>query len=67
MNGLSFTIATPYVSVEEFARLAGMPSETVRTMIKDGRLPIRPKIKNKQKPLINMVALTQEAYNFASK
>lgn len=64
MNGLSLQIASPYVSVEEFARIAGMPTETVRTMIKDGRLPIRPKNKNRQKPLINLVALMREAYDY---
>ena len=62
MNGFSLQIASPYVSVEEFARLSGMPAGTVQTMIKDGRLPTRQKIKKQHKPLINMVALMSEAY-----
>ena len=61
MKGFSIYIPSPYISVEQFAKNAGMPIETVRTMLKDGRLPQRIKDKNRQKPLINLIALLREA------
>lgn len=61
MKGLPIFILSPYVSVEKFSQLTGIPIETVRTMLKDGRLPQRFKNKNRQKPLINVVALWREA------
>ncbi len=61
MNGLAIQLASPYISVDEYARISGIPAGTVNKMIGDGRLTIRPKVKPKEKPLINMLALFNEA------
>lgn len=61
MNGLTLQVPTPFVSYDEFSRLTGLPINTIKNMVADGRLKIRPKIRAKEKPLINMVALYQEA------
>ncbi|ABN60788.1 hypothetical protein [Shewanella baltica] len=61
MNQIALQIATPYVTFEQYATLSGIPFNTVREMAKTGRLPLRPKDRPKEKPLINMLALTREA------
>ena len=63
MSSFAIQIAAPYISVDEYARVTGIPAETVKKMIRDGRVPIRPKDKPKEKPLINVLALMQEAHN----
>lgn len=49
------------MSYEEYARLTGIPVATVRNLVRDGRLPIRAKLKPQEKPFINMLALIKEA------
>ncbi|QYK02421.1 regulatory phage cox family protein [Shewanella psychrotolerans] len=61
MSPFAYQIASPYVSYEEFARVSGIPLNTIRAMAKEGRLPTRPKNRPKDKPLINMLALANEA------
>ncbi len=58
---LSITLFTPYLSLPEFAKVSGVPYETCRLMVKDGRLPIRNKVRKMEKVLVNMIALTKEA------
>ncbi len=61
MNNIVFQISAPYVSFEEYARLSGVPVTFVRHLVREGRLPIRPKCKPQEKPFINMLALISEA------
>lgn len=61
MSRSAYQIAAPYVSYEEYARLSGIPVATVRNLVRDGRLPIRAKVKPQEKPFINMLALIKEA------
>jgi hypothetical protein len=63
MTNFAYQIATPYVSFEEYSRQTGIPTQTIRHMVKEGRLPIRTKVKPQEKPLINMLALAEEAYS----
>ena len=63
MNNFAYQITTPFVSFEEYSRQTGIPTQTIRAMVRDGRLPIRTKVKPQEKPLINMLALAQEAYS----
>ncbi|KDM89721.1 hypothetical protein EA58_21175 [Photobacterium galatheae] len=52
----------PFVTVQKFSEISGITIGQVNKMIHEGRLPIRPKTpgKPKEKPLINMVALSNE-------
>ena len=61
MSSSAFQIAAPFVSYEEYARLAGIPVATVRNLAREGRLPIRKKTRPQEKPFINMLALIKEA------
>lgn len=65
MNAIQLQLSTPYVTYEEYARITGLPYNTVKRMVADGRIPLRPKSNPKEKPLINLVALHQEATHFA--
>ncbi|WP_108944117.1 DNA-binding protein [Shewanella halifaxensis] len=65
MSNFTLQIDTPYISCEEYARRSGIKLRTVRTLISDGRLPIRPKTKSKERPFINMIALMKEAKDLA--
>ncbi|TCL03691.1 DNA-binding protein [Sodalis ligni] len=58
---LSITLTSPYLSLPEFSKAAGIPYETCRLMVKDGRLPIRQKVRKMEKVLVNMIALIKEA------
>ncbi|WP_413742274.1 regulator [Sodalis sp. RH15] len=59
---ITITIPTPYIPLEEYCRLTNLAVGTAREMIRDGRLPIKPK-GNKPRALveINMAALTVQA------
>lgn len=65
MNTIQLQLSTPYVTYEEYARISGLPYNTVKRMVADGRIPLRPKANRKEKPMINLVALHQEATEFA--
>ncbi len=61
MSEIAIQIAVPYMTVEQYSRSSGIPVNTVRSMIQQGRLPIRNKLKAKEKPLVNLLALMHEA------
>ncbi|QVK24849.1 DNA-binding protein [Shewanella dokdonensis] len=61
MPDIQLQVPTPYVTYEEFARITGLPYNTVKRMVYDGRLPVREKNNPKEKPMINLVALHKEA------
>ncbi|TBL90126.1 DNA-binding protein [Hafnia alvei] len=58
---LSISLATPFVTVEEFSRISGLPIGTCYNWIHLGKLPIRPKNGKAERVLINMLALLKEA------
>ncbi len=62
---LTFQIQSPYQTFEMFSETTGIPLNSVRNMVKEGRLPIRTKLRPKEKPLINVAALTKEAFEQA--
>ncbi|EOI7494690.1 DNA-binding protein [Yersinia enterocolitica] len=62
-QNLAITVTSPYLSLTGFSKLSGIPYETCRGMVKDGRLPIRQKVRKMEKVLVNMIALTKEAAN----
>ncbi|MBB1362137.1 DNA-binding protein [Shewanella sp. SR44-4] len=66
MSQFTFQIDAPFVSSEEYARRVGISVRTVRSLISDGRLPIRPKLKPQERPFINMLAVAKEAAELAA-
>ncbi|RNM26730.1 MULTISPECIES: DNA-binding protein [Dickeya] len=58
---LSITLATPYITLQEFSRLSGVPMSTCYEWVHQGKLPIREKTAKKERVLVNILALTKEA------
>lgn len=59
---ITITIPTPYLPLAEYCRLTGTPVGTARDMIRDGRLPIKPKGDSPKAMVeVNMAALTVRA------
>lgn len=60
---ITINIPEPYLTVKEYARRTKLHENTVREMIKDGRLPIRKKQPSGKQctVFINMLALYVEA------
>jgi|GEM_PF-1199266 len=61
MVNITLQVATPYLTYAEYARSSGLPYNTVKKMVYEGRLPTRPKKDSRDKPLINVQALVIEA------
>ncbi|ABZ75875.1 conserved hypothetical protein [Shewanella halifaxensis HAW-EB4] len=61
MSNLSLHIDAPFLSFEEYARRTGTTVDNVRYLVREGRLPIRPKCRPQERPYINMLALMKEA------
>lgn len=60
---INFYVSSPYISINEYARLSGIPLNTCRAMINRGEILIRPKLSAKGKIQVNMVAMLQDAIN----
>lgn len=62
---ISITLLTPHVTVERYAELTGLDSETIKAMLADGRLTRHRLRKDKdmkrEKVMINIAALTVDA------
>ncbi|MPY25155.1 DNA-binding protein [Shewanella psychropiezotolerans] len=61
MVNITLQVTTPYLTYAEYARASGLPYNTVKKMVYEGRLPTRPKKDPRDKPLINVQALVIEA------
>ncbi len=61
MISITLQVTTPYLTYAEYARASGLPYNTVKKMVYEGRLPTRPKKDSRDKPLINVQALVIEA------
>ncbi|GGI70243.1 hypothetical protein GCM10007978_05240 [Shewanella hanedai] len=61
MVNITLQVTTPYLTYAEYARASGLPYNTVKKMVYEGRLPTRPKNDPRSKPLINVQALVIEA------
>ncbi|XPF94279.1 hypothetical protein ACM9HF_20060 [Colwellia sp. RE-S-Sl-9] len=51
----------PFLSVEAYARITNDTVGNVRQQVHQGRLPIRKKLKSREKTFINMSAIRAEA------
>lgn len=58
---INFSVGSPYVSLDEYARLSGIPLSTCRAMINRGQIIIRPKSTAKEKIQVNMIAMLKDA------
>ncbi|HFQ9321203.1 TPA: DNA-binding protein [Escherichia coli] len=58
---INLNVLAPYLSLKEYGRVTGIPFETCRDMVKDGRIIIRPKELAGGKVEVNMVAMLKDA------
>ncbi|MCR3679659.1 DNA-binding protein [Citrobacter freundii] len=58
---INMNVAAPYVSLKEYSRLTGIPFDTCRLMVRDGRIIIRPKELSGGKVEVNMIAMLKDA------
>lgn len=58
---INVQVDAPYLSIEEYAKRTGIPIGTVRSSIRAGEVPIKPKKKEKERIYINMIALAKQA------
>lgn len=65
MTQINIQIDTPVLRLDKFCERTGIPYRTAQAMIASGKLPILPKEKNAEKPLINMVAYSAVCANNA--
>ncbi|ELP3757787.1 DNA-binding protein, partial [Escherichia coli] len=55
MSGITININVnaPYVSLQKYAEITGIPLNTCKKMLADGRIIIRPKRAKMEKPEVN--------------
>ncbi|ALX94671.1 DNA-binding protein [Serratia fonticola] len=58
---INITVPTGYVSLEAYADMVQIPLSTCRAMVRDGRIIIRPKKREKEKVEVNLVAMLKDA------
>lgn len=58
---INITIPTGYISLKAYSELVQIPLGTCRGMVRDGRIIIRPKKKEKDKVEVNLVAMLKDA------
>ncbi|NHB87166.1 DNA-binding protein [Photorhabdus tasmaniensis] len=58
---INISVPVPYVSIDEYSRLTGIPVCTCRGMVGDGRIIIRPKQQSKEKIEVNLIAMLKDA------
>ncbi|MEQ4672205.1 DNA-binding protein [Providencia manganoxydans] len=58
---INFSVGSPYVSIDEYSRLSGIPLNTCRAMVNRGQIIIRPKQAPKEKIQVNMIAMLKDA------
>ncbi|MEQ5540527.1 DNA-binding protein [Escherichia coli] len=63
MSGVTIhlNVAAPYLSLQEYAKVTGIPFDTCRNMVRDGRIIIRPKELSGGKVEVNMIAMLKDA------
>lgn len=58
---INMNVLAPYLSLEEYAKVTGIPFHTCRGMVRDGRIIIRPKKLSGGKIEVNMIAMLKDA------
>ncbi|HDR1127449.1 TPA: hypothetical protein QB302_002216 [Pasteurella multocida] len=60
---INIQLDTPFVTKDEYKRRTGLPMGTINDQLKAGKLPILPRKSPKEKVLINLIAIAQQAAN----
>ena len=58
---INMNVAAPYISLKEYSRITGIPFETCRLVVRDGRIIVRPKELAGGKVEVNMIAMLKDA------
>jgi hypothetical protein len=58
---INMNVVAPYLSLKEYAKVTGIPFDTCRGMVRDGRIIIRPKELSGGKVEVNMIAMLKDA------
>ncbi|WP_188472344.1 DNA-binding protein [Hafnia psychrotolerans] len=58
---INMNVLAPYLSLKEYAKVTGIPFDTCRGMVRDGRIIIRPKELSGGKIEVNMIAMLKDA------
>ncbi|WFQ81591.1 DNA-binding protein [Xenorhabdus sp. SF857] len=58
---INYYVVSPYVSIDKYAELSGIPENTCRGMVNRGEIIIRPKQGAKGKIQVNMIAMLEDA------
>ncbi|MBY7811636.1 hypothetical protein KW448_08250 [Vibrio fluvialis] len=61
MLSYSPALPVPFVTYEEYSRATGMPIDTIRHYVREGRIIIKKKTAPKEKPLVNLIAMNELA------
>lgn len=61
MLSYNLVLTVPYVTFEEYSRLTGLKEETIRHYARIGRILIQEKTAPREKPLVNLVAMSEMA------
>ncbi|WP_413485429.1 DNA-binding protein [Shewanella baltica] len=67
MSELVLHIGAPFITYQQYAAMSGLSLNKIQDLAREGRLPIMPKAKATETPLINMVALTKQASQLAEQ
>ena len=67
MSGIVLHIGAPFITYQQYAAMSGLSLNKIQEMAREGQLPIAPKIRPRDTPLINMVALTKQANQLAEQ
>ncbi|MEN3260031.1 DNA-binding protein [Sodalis endosymbiont of Spalangia cameroni] len=58
---INIEVPTPYVPLKKYSEMTGIPFDSCRRMVADGRIIIRPKHKAKDRVEVNLVAMLKDA------
>ncbi|WP_424408046.1 hypothetical protein [Pasteurella sp. PK-2025] len=58
---INIQLDTPFVTKDEYKRRTGLPMGTINDQLKKGKLPTVPRKSPKEKVLINLIALAEQA------
>ena len=61
MLSYALQLPVPYMRIEEYSRFSGVPMSTLRKDMENNKLIIRPKDARNEKPMVNLVAMTELA------
>ncbi|MGF1761028.1 hypothetical protein L4D76_24510 [Photobacterium sagamiensis] len=61
MLSFQVVINAPYMTYDEYARFSGLTIRTIREWANEGKLIVKAKTKNRETPMVNVIAMTEMA------